>query len=137
MQADCSATEKALEAEIATKQAGLADVTAEQQAREAQATDLDRLIADSERRLQVCPIHSCLQLSLLTHTSAQGTLILLTSAAGGIRNSVTAPGKGTAVLLMAKRMQQSRGSPCNSKNLRHHVFSLCPSMHRLVIKKAV
>ena len=58
MQADCSTTAKSLEAEIVTKQAELADVKAEQQAREAQATDLDHQIADSERRLQVCPIIS-------------------------------------------------------------------------------
>ena len=53
MQADCSATAQSLEEEIAAKQAELADVTAEQQAREVQATDLDRQIAEAERRLQV------------------------------------------------------------------------------------
>ncbi len=53
VQAHCSATAQSLEEEIAAKQAELADVTAEQQAREAQATDLDRQIADTERRLQV------------------------------------------------------------------------------------
>lgn len=53
VQADCSATAQSLEAEIVARQAELADVTAEQQAREAQATELDRQIADSERRLQV------------------------------------------------------------------------------------
>ena len=59
MQADCSATAQSLEEEIAAKQAELADVTAEQQAREAQATDLDRQIADTERRLQVCVLGCC------------------------------------------------------------------------------
>ncbi len=53
LQADCSATARSLEEEIAAKQAELADVTAEQAAREAQATDLDRQLADTERRLQV------------------------------------------------------------------------------------
>ena len=60
MQADCSATAQSLEEEIAAKQADLADVTAEQQAREAQATDLDRQIADTERRLQVGSLEYCL-----------------------------------------------------------------------------
>ena len=35
------------------RQAELVDVTAEQQARDAQATELDRQIAETERRLQV------------------------------------------------------------------------------------
>lgn len=66
MQAECSATAESLEAEIAAKQAELADVTAEQQAREAQATDLDRQIADTERRLQVC-LQKCCSCTVHTH----------------------------------------------------------------------
>ena len=38
------------------RQAELVDVRAEQQAREAQAAELDRQIAESERRLQVRPM---------------------------------------------------------------------------------
>ena len=53
MQADCSATAQSLETEVEARQAELVDVRAEQQAREAQAAELDRQIAESERRLQV------------------------------------------------------------------------------------
>ena len=56
VQADCSATAQSLEAEVEARQAELVDVRAEQQAREAQAAELDRQIAESERRLQVCPM---------------------------------------------------------------------------------
>ena len=65
LQADCSAIAESLEEEIAAKEAELADVTAEQQAREAQATDLDRQIADTERRLQVW--HARISLCTNTH----------------------------------------------------------------------
>ncbi len=57
---------------------------------------------------------------------------MLVPAVGSIRSLVAALEKGTAVLLMAERMQQSRALPCNSKQLWLEVSSFVRSCTTLL-----